>query len=370
MAAVREREIEEDRGRRTTPPPPPSSRDTVMVGGMDDIEPLRIELEEDKEKAPVRRPAGADPAPNREESSDEDVERDARLAYDDDGTDGDAGTEERSSRRQRRNRSRREALASRDAEIAGLRNQLGQLSGAVGSLMQGQVGLSVHTIDNQLSAAQQAQQMADEELGRSVDAGDGKRFREVQALRDEAARRVYVLATTRQRLIAESSGGQSAPQRTAPAPNPRAMQLSEIFMERHDWFDPQGSDENSAIVKAIDDVLAAEGYNPATPMYWRELESRVRTRGLGPLTDSESSDDEGLAPTPRRAVLPPTSSGRGSRAPGKPTFTLQPEMREYLDSEGLLETKLDPEQKAKRDRLIFNWRANEQKAKQGGYNKS
>ncbi len=39
-----------------------------------------------------------------------------------------------------------------------------------------------------------------------------------------------------------------------------------------------GKDEDSAIVKVIDQRLAAEGYNPATEEYWVELDNRVARR--------------------------------------------------------------------------------------------
>ena len=63
--------------------------------------------------------------------------------------------------------------------------------------------------------------------------------------------------------------------------------------------------------------------------------------------------------------MPPTNAPRAGRRSGAPGYQLKPEMREYLDSEGLLERNITSDQKAKRDRLISSWKANEQKAKQG-----
>ena len=133
-------------------------------------------------------------------------------------------------------------------------------------------------------------------------------------------------------------------------------------MDRHPWFKAEGGSEESEIVKAIDDHLAAEGYNPNTPLYWRTLEERVRARGLG----SASDDGESERHVPRRSSgMPPTNAPRGSRGSAAPGYQLKPEMREYLESEGLLESNLDADQKAKKARLMASWKANEQKAKQG-----
>ena len=45
-------------------------------------------------------------------------------------------------------------------------------------------------------------------------------------------------------------------------------------------------------------------------------------------------------------------------------------MREYLEGEGLLGDNLPPDQKARRDKLVTQWRNNLQRAKRGEYNRS
>jgi hypothetical protein len=372
MATIqREREAEEERG----PKSPNNAGDTIMVGGMDglvtndDEENVEIEPEHDEvqEKAPPREKARASDSDSNEDAEDE---RDARLAYDEALDDDDDGVEERgNSRRARRNKARREAIAQRDQELEGLRQQVSQLSGMVSSVSQGQVGVVLNTVEGQLGQAQQQLQYLDDELGKAVAAGDGDLFRKAQRLRDEASARVFQLATTRQRIIAEAQQGQQQrpqgqmqPRQGGPAASPAAAKYSEVFMDRHPWFKAEGGSEDSEIVKAIDDHLAAEGYNPNTPLYWRTLEERVRARGLGTASD----DGESERPVPRRSSgMPPTNAPRGSRGSAAPGYQLKPEMREYLESEGLLESNLDADQKAKKARLMASWKANEQKAKQG-----
>tara|TARA_R110000868_G_scaffold11753_1_gene57473 strand:+ start:2006 stop:3130 length:1125 start_codon:yes stop_codon:yes gene_type:complete len=369
MATIqREREAEEERG----PKSPNNARDTIMVGGMDglvtDEENVEIEPEHDEieEKARPREKAGASDSDSNDDAEDE---RDARLAYDEALEDDDEGVEERgNSRRSRRNKARRDAIAQRDQELDGLRMQVQQLSGMVSSVSQGQVGVVLNTVENQLGQAQQQLQVLDDELGKAVAAGDGDHFRKAQRLRDEASARVFQLATARQRIIADAQQGQQRqqgqmqPRQGGPAASPAAAKYSEVFMDRHPWFKAEGGSEESEIVKAIDDHLAAEGYNPNTPLYWRTLEERVRARGLGSANDDGESDRH----VPRRSSgMPPTNAPRGSRGSAAPGYQLKPEMREYLESEGLLESNLDADQKAKKARLMASWKANEQKAKQG-----
>jgi len=377
MATIqREREAEEERGPKSTGNP----RDTIMVGGMeglvpDDEENVEIEPEhdepEEEKAAPPRREPRSDSGSDSE--GDEEDERDARLAYDEALDDDDDGVEERgNSRRSRRNKARRDAIAQRDMELEALRQQVSQLSGMVSSVSQGQVGVVLNTVESQLGQAQQHLQVLDDELGKAVAAGDGELFRKAQRLRDEASARVFQLATARQRIIADAQQGQQRPpqgqmpmRQGAPAPSPAAAKYSEVFMDRHPWFKAEGGSEDSEIVKAIDDHLAAEGYNPNTPLYWRTLEERVRARGLGP-SGNNKDDGESEAPVRKRSGgMPPTNAPRGSRGSAAPGYQLKPEMREYLESEGLLEGNLDADQKAKKARLIASWKANEQKAKQG-----
>ena len=377
MATIaREREVEEDRA----PKKPTSGRDTVMVGGMEGLvadepdEEIEIEPEHDEvsEKQLIRREASDSGSDSNE---DEEDERDARLAYDEAMDDDDSVEERGNSRRQRRNRARRDAIAMRDQELDALRQQVSQLSGMVTNVSQGQVGVVLNTVETQLGQAQGHLQVLDDELGKAVAAGDGDQFRKVQRLRDEASARVFQLASQRQRIIVETQQSQrpqmpqgQMQQRGGPVASPAAAKYSEVFLDRHPWFKSEGGSEDSEIVKAIDDHLAAEGYNPNTPLYWRTLEERVRARGLGPKGDDGESD----RPVRRSngGGMPPTNAPRAGRRSGAPGYQLKPEMREYLDSEGLLERNITPDQKAKRDRLISSWKANEQKAKQGLMGKS
>ena len=50
------------------------------------------------------------------------------------------------------------------------------------------------------------------------------------------------------------------------------------FIESNKWYDPQGRNEDSAIVMAIDQALAKDGYDPRTEDYWNELERRAARR--------------------------------------------------------------------------------------------
>lgn len=63
----------------------------------------------------------------------------------------------------------------------------------------------------------------------------------------------------------------------ANAPSPGALRNARVFYNRHmDWYDPQGGDQDSKVVLALDEQITQEGFNPETKEYWEELEDRMR----------------------------------------------------------------------------------------------
>lgn len=50
------------------------------------------------------------------------------------------------------------------------------------------------------------------------------------------------------------------------------------WLKKNSWFDPQARDTDSRIAKVVDQELAADGWDPADPEYWEELDSRLQTR--------------------------------------------------------------------------------------------
>jgi len=50
------------------------------------------------------------------------------------------------------------------------------------------------------------------------------------------------------------------------------------WLKKNSWYDPQARDTDSRIAKVIDQELAADGWDPADPEYWDELDSRLQSR--------------------------------------------------------------------------------------------
>ena len=311
-----------------------------------------------------------------EAGDDEGEEDDARLAYDIDA-EGRDSERDGPSRRQRRNRSRSIQRDRSQQEIAELRQRLEQMSGLVQQGITGQAQLAASTIDGRIQAAQQSVEMADELMAKAIAEGDGKAFSAIQKQRDEAVTALYGLRSARQRLeiSLQQQPRQPAQQTPQQRGNPdlaaRAEELGNRFLDRNQWFNPQGTDRDSRMARAIDDELAGEGYQPHTPAYWIQFETRCKEAGLGGQkqatrrrasadNDDVEEEEERPArqqqPARREPNLPPTGAVRTARGPGKPVFSLSRAQVALLEEEGLMEPNLTAADMARKGRIITKWR--------------
>lgn len=85
------------------------------------------------------------------------------------------------------------------------------------------------------------------------------------------------------------------------------------WLKNNKWYDPNARDTDSRIAKVIDQDLAAEGWDPADPEYWEELDNRLSAR-LPHRYAAKSN-----APIKRAG---PTASSRTANPSGKPANTI------------------------------------------------
>lgn len=132
---------------------------------------------------------------------------------------------------------------------------------------------------------------------------------------------------------------------TAPAPQPVQMDPAMMnhgmnWMNGNKWYNPQGGDLDSRIVRQIDDVILAEGYDPRTPDYWEELDERVAKhlphRARGKVASEQGTRQNGAdsAQKPRRSAV--AGSGRESTAQsGSSSYQLSAERVQALRDAGM-----------------------------------
>jgi hypothetical protein len=125
-------------------------------------------------------------------------------------------------------------------------------------------------------------------------------------------------------------------------PNPVAAEVqrnADGWLNKNKWYDPQARDTDSRIAKVIDQDLASEGWDPADPEYWEELDNRLSAR----LPHRYAAK---TGTTPKRAG--PTASARTANPSSKSanTITLSRDRVQAIKDAGAWD---DP---AKRNKMI------------------
>lgn len=208
---------------------------------------------------------------------DGDEDRLAASSADEDGEDGDEGDDTEAKRAERRERKRlqrqkRKEFRERDKAVISTLEQQNQMLAQRLAAVEGRTfQRDAQDLDARLGQAVEQYNYAERLIRDAVAKGDGETVTRAMRARDEAALKARELQSVRSRM--------SAPQQAAPqAPDPRVINNAKEWIEDHPWYDPNGGDDDSAIVLAIDNRLAEEGYNPATQEYWDELRDRVESK--------------------------------------------------------------------------------------------
>jgi hypothetical protein len=267
-----------------------------------------------------------DEVEDQDESGDE---RTASTAAEDDGND-----DEREAIRERRRleklerKDRRDQAIKRDKlELDFLRKRNDDLERRVTAQEQRAHQVDLGTYDAQIAGAAKEAEMAERVIAKAVEAGNGKDVAQALKYRDQAMQKVQQLQYAKQQAAQQRPQGQQLDDMT--------MHYANEFIKDNPWYDSQGRDEDSAIVIAIDQSLAKDGYNPQSEEYWDELRKRAARRlpekfKNGRQTTRETREER----TPRGG--PAVGSGR-EHAPAstRKEIYLSPERKQALIDAGV-----------------------------------
>ena len=297
---------------------PTSEKEPITVIG-----PGADEDEVAVEQAPVNEGAGDDYRyPEGEDESGD--ERTAREAGDEraghvqnePGDDADG-----LSREQKRRRRKREKYDRDQRELGFLRTRNEQLerehSTRLASIEGRQVQSDVIAIDGRISQAQDQIREAESLFAQAIKSGDEGAIAEALRVRDELRDGLQQLRGAKQQTVHTARERQTAAAQPA-QPDPQVSQRAREWAREHQWFDPQGGDDDSAIAYAVERRLFNEGrLNPTSDEYWDEVDRRLarklpehyRTRGR-----DDDEDDDTPEPRPARRV---NGNGKDSTPPRK-----------------------------------------------------
>ena len=263
--------------------------DDVFNEKEDDDELVVVETEDE------RIPIAQEEEPQAEEPEEEEDEE--RMGVSEDDSDEEITTKQNRDRRKRREIQKRARDKAKE-ELALLRQQNAELMRRMQAIEGNTLSQQAQSIEQRYQQALYEAQQAELIMARAVEAGNGDDMAQALRIRDEAKERAQQLA------YAKQQAEQYAQQAVQPQADPRVVDYAKQWLDANPWYNPQGRDEDSAITKAIDNALAAEGWNPASEEYWHELTRRVSQRIGG---DDEAPARREAAP---RRKAPPTGNTR------------------------------------------------------------
>jgi hypothetical protein len=270
---------------------------------------------------------------NAEDNDDNDEDdRLSRDDADDNGDEREAIRERRRVEKQERKQRRDEAIKRDKLELDFLRKQNDDLERRLSGVEQRTHQADLGQFDNAIAQAANDIDMAEKVIAKAVANGNGEDVTKALRYRDEAAARIQNLQ------FQKHQSTQNRP--TTPGLDDRVLYHAQEFMRENPWYDAQGRDEESAIILAIDQSLAKDGYDPTTEDYWDELRVRSSRRLPERFGESRSARKERV---PRGG--PVVGSGR-EHAPAntRKGVYISPERKQALIEAGVWD---DPVLRAK-----------------------
>lgn len=211
-------------------------------------------------------------------ASEDDDQDDAPIARaeDDIGTDDEreAIRERRRQEKIERKQRRDEAIKRDKLEMDFLRKRNDDLERRLSAQEQRAQQTDLRGLDAEIARAQQEAEMAERVIAKAVAAGNGEDVTQAMRYRDAAQQRAQQLHYQKQQYA------QAIHQQSQQPVGIDALTMghAQQFLSEHSWYDPQGRDEDSAIVLAIDQTLVRDGFSPQSAEYWSELRKRAARR--------------------------------------------------------------------------------------------
>ncbi len=229
-----------------------------------------------------------------DDDGDDGDDGDARLAESDDDHDDEISSQSRKRRLKRREVQKR-ARDSAARELDFLRQQSAELTRRLQAVEGHAISTNEQSIDARLQQTLNDIRQAEHIIARATEAGNGEDAMAAMRIREQAMDEARQLQYNKQQVAMVRE------QVAQPRPDPRVQSYASEWMQANPWYNPQGGDDDSAVVNAIDAAMTAQGYDPTSRGYWEELTGRVAARvGSG---DADTA-------TPGRRRAPPQGNTR------------------------------------------------------------
>lgn len=206
------------------------------------------------------------------------------------------------------------ALERRNAELA---ERLAKVENAAASYQFAQIDKA---IDDEATRVEYAKMKM---LQAAQDNDVNAQVEYLEQLTDAKQRLQQAQAYKKQQLEAAK-----APKQNVPTPMAEEVQRNATrWLQKNAWYDPQARDTDSRIAKVIDQELAQDGWDPADPEYWEELDNRLSARLPHRYTAKGGSTTRRAGPTASSRVANTSSAKPGA-------FRLSPDRVQAIKDAG------------------------------------
>lgn len=229
----------------------------------DDDKKEEIVIIEDEKKVDPTEATGVEDDSKTQTENDDEVD-------DEDEKEREAIRERRRAEKQERKHRREDAMKRDKTELDFLRSRNDDLERRLSTQEQRAHQSDLNGFDAQIRSANQEVALAEKVIAKAVEAGNGEDVTQAMRYRDQSMQRAQQLAWQKQQAA------QQKPQQNQI--DDITMSHAKEFLEENSWYDSQGRDEESAIVLAVDQAMAKEGFDPRTEDYWIELRRRAAKR--------------------------------------------------------------------------------------------
>lgn len=226
-------------------------QELVPVGEGVDEDATKRGDDEDEEEKKKKKEEEDDDGGDEEEDEDED-----RLGASEEEEEDEDGKPKR--KRKTRHQRQKEARERDQKELNFQRRYIEKLSGKIEEL-EGRMGHGeMSQIDTKITDVKSKIKLADQVITKAVNASDGEAMVEAQSIRDELRDELTQLNGAKNYFNRQQQADREAV-------DPTLVRNASQWMNKHQWWDPSGGDEDSRQVSRIDAALTNEGFDPLSP---------------------------------------------------------------------------------------------------------
>lgn len=170
-------------------------------------------------------------------------------------------------RRKQNQKDKMDALLRQQDHLAAQNRQMAE---QLARLQNNDAAAKLNQLDLAIKEAADAQQQAMNVHANAVAKADGTTAAKAMEFMLQARDRVTQLSAVKDNMVQQAT-------RPAGNTNPVVTRNATVFAQRNKWYKGSSSnDQDSKVMTMLDTEVAREGFDPATPAYWQELEARAK----------------------------------------------------------------------------------------------